>query len=221
MNNFYRYNLQNKIDAPNMKEVKLIVLDSYLAPINSPDNRIIPAFIESNLSLKKNRLLYNYIIDKAGDIHELFPMDYAAHCCIFSEYSYEAAKLFPHACYIIDSKVIPIEMTLDQEVISICTVTHDNETTYDTGHMTSECYKSLHNLIEYIIDRLSNEYAIVLNSNSIYLRSILAANDKLIGHMLFKKSVSQLLILKRNITHSVNISRHSTIYKTMFNYAHM
>jgi hypothetical protein len=228
MNNFYIYNLQNRIKMLPMKEVKGIVLDSYNPPLSYKneegkdvlitDDTIIPYYIKNNLSFNKGNVLYNYMIDKAGNIHELFPINCAAQCCIFPEYSYEATRLFPDSCgerHFLNSQD---KITLDQEVVSICTITNTTEYIQDTGQMTSECYKSLNKLIEYIICKLTNEYETVIYSNSIFLRCIFPTNNKFIGHMFFKRNIGQLFVLTRDITHSTGISRHMKDYRTMFNF---
>jgi hypothetical protein len=224
MNNYYKYNIHNSITLPPLLGAKAIILDS-LTPYDSSkiEKDIISSFISTNIEAynkNKSGIFYNYIIDRLGDIHEIIPIPISAKCCQFSEYSEEASILFPEFCSFNKKSSI----TPDQEVISIATISNDCDTNnyyLDSGIMTSECHKSLFNLIIYLLCKLSNEYDTTLNSNDILLRRFFYNSNSQthnIGHHYFNKNVTQFLNLQRNVNHSIVECRYSRDYRTMFNF---
>jgi hypothetical protein len=124
------------------------------------------------------------------------------------------SDLYSYYNYIVDRKgdiheLIPIDCTTMhcQQGINIAPFN-------DKGYMTSECQKSLYNLIIYIFCKLTHEFNIILNSDSIITENEIK-NTK---YNAYKVNKSQFLALKRNITHGINECRYTKDYKNMFNF---
>jgi hypothetical protein len=133
---------------------------------------------------------YNYIVDRKGDIHELVPLDFRI------------------------VKYYNVNVGSSSGSIYIAPISYYDKKIDNKINMTSECQKSLYNLIIYILCRLSHEFNTILNSDSI----ILKRDTKNIQYDFYKANVSQFLALKRNITHGINECRYTKDYKNMFKF---
>jgi hypothetical protein len=144
------------------------------------DNEIIEDYIKTNVNLYKQKMptgtIYNYIVDRIGNTHELVPVGY-------------------------DTISFPYDSTINRGVISIATLSINDGSGLDSGYMTSECCKSLYNLIVNILIRLKYESGIRLNGSSLKLRCHMNYGaEPEAGHIFFKKNPPNFMALKRNVT---------------------
>jgi hypothetical protein len=176
---FYRYNLQEKIEFFQVNNIKDIMLDSIYVEDSEDDKTLIKNWAESIIALYKQRVLltsYNYIVDRIGNIHELAPIGY-------------------------DTILISNDFNMIRGVVSIATLSIDDGSGIDQGYMTSECNKSLYNLILNILIRLKYETGIKLSGSSLKLKCQMNYGENPdAGHVFFKNNPANFMALKRNIT---------------------
>jgi hypothetical protein len=189
-----RYNLQDKVKFPLTNDIKSIIIDSlyaggYRKRSHTPEKAIedeidsesINNYIKANVDSYKNKgpyLFYNYIVDRCGDIYELFPIGFDTLSVSKGDY-------------------------LTRGVVSIATLSmFDQSDADDPGYMTSECSKSLYKLIVNILIRLRYESGIRLTGSCLSLRChyIECRPEDNVGHIYFKKHAPQFMALKRNVT---------------------
>lgn len=203
------FNSKNSIFTKRIEKIKGILLTS--SYVDGDGEEQVANYIKRCIISGKNKAtLPNYIISNKGVIYRINDTK-CTNFCKQRLYSDFAIKKFSEVTSIFDDKVTPHDRTIDENVISICTMSEKDPKggSIDTGAMSKECYETLISLCTYIC--CENE----LKENDVCNLSKIPANLDVansIGHKYFINGKNNYLKFLMVLSHKIISDKYT--YKT-------